>query len=51
MKTYFVPTTKERKPIKYWQAIRNNVVIDENNSIALLRHKYGNVGIRYQSVR
>ncbi len=41
---------RERKPILGWQALRNNVVIDENNSIAILRSRYGGTAI-YRSIR
>lgn len=30
------------KPVRYWQAVQNGVVIDENNSVALLRFKWKN---------
>lgn len=39
-----------RKPILFWQAKQNGKVIDENNSLPLLRHKYG-AGVTYHSVR
>lgn len=32
-------STPKPKP-KYWQAVKNNLVIDENNSIALLKSKW-----------
>lgn len=41
---------KERKPIKYWQAWQFGRIVDENNSIALLRNKWGS-GAQYRSVR
>lgn len=41
---------RERKPILGWQAIRGKQVIDENNSIALLRHLYGGT-VTYRSIR
>jgi len=34
------------KPILYWQASNG----DKNNSIALLRHKYGN-SVTYKAIR
>ena len=33
---------RERKEIKYWNAYLNGKLIDSNNSIALLRHKWKN---------
>lgn len=36
--------------IKYWSAIHNGKQIDSNNSIALLRHKYGN-SVIYKAIR
>lgn len=51
MKLYQLPQPNtERRQIKYWQAVQNGKVIDENNSIALLRHKYGN-SVILKSVR
>lgn len=39
------------KPIKYWQAVdKNRQVVDENNSIALLKFRYGN-SLTYKAVR
>lgn len=40
-----------RKPILYWTAHdKTGKVIDQNNSIAILRHKYGN-SVIYKTVR
>ena len=51
MKAYQVPTTnKERKPILYWMAKQGGHTIDTNNSIALLRYKYGGT-VTYHAVR
>lgn len=41
---------RERKPILYWTAEQYGKVIDQNNSIALLRHKYGATAV-YKSIR
>jgi hypothetical protein len=30
---------RQNKPVLYWQALKGNTVIDENNSVALLRFK------------
>ena len=38
------------KPILGWQAVLNGKVIDENNSIAILRSKYGN-SVIFKSIR
>lgn len=47
-----------RKPIKYWTVnIKTNWItdavneIDRHESIAILRGKYGNVGVVYKAVR
>lgn len=52
MKTSNYPKTPfKRNPILYWQAIsRNGEVIDQNNSIAILRYKYGN-SVLYTTIR
>lgn len=55
MKTYQVPPVNkpQRKPILYWEAWCNSPVkfcIEANNSIAILRHKYGNSMV-YKAVR
>jgi len=31
---------RERKEIKYWNAYMGDKLIDSNNSVALLRHKW-----------
>jgi len=47
----------ENKPILYWECWKNNSVgkpyrvIDCNNSVAILRNKYGNVGFTYKAIR
>lgn len=41
---------KYRKPVKYWQAWQNGRIVDENNSLPLLRYKYGKTAV-YRSVR
>lgn len=42
---------REALPVKYWQAVNKaGVVVDENNSVALLRYKYGNTLI-YKAIR
>ncbi len=48
MKIWQLPQTdkRERKPIRYWQASNG----EQNNSIALLRHKYGNT-VTYKAIR
>ncbi len=52
MKTYQVPTTKQRKPILFWQAEQCGKVIAVNNSIALLRHTLRGVkGVTFHAVR
>jgi len=53
MKTWQIPpvNTKVRKPIKYWQAQdAYGCPIENNNSIALIRYKYGN-SVRYVAIR
>lgn len=57
MKVYQVPQPhREVKPIRYWEAhIQTNFsgktqCIDSNNSISLLRHKYGNT-VYYKAIR
>lgn len=39
-----------RKPIKYWQCWLNGQIVDENNSVKILRNKYGAKAI-YKAVR
>lgn len=41
---------KVRKPVLYWVAEINGVVVDVNNSIALLRHKWAARAL-YKAVR
>ena len=52
MKTGIFPKTQvKRKPIRFWEAIsRTGQIIDQNNSIAILRYKYGN-SVIYTTVR
>lgn len=58
MKTYQVPPTRkpQRKPITHWEACIQTAfnqplqAIDANNSIAILRAKYGN-NVTYRAVR
>jgi hypothetical protein len=52
MKIWQLPKSNQpvRKPILYWQAWRGNTLIENNNSVALLSHKYGN-GVIYKAVR
>jgi len=41
-----------RREIRFWQAYRGALCIDENNSIAILRAKYkGMPNITFKSVR
>ncbi len=41
-----------RSPILFWEAYFGNTCIDQNNSIALLRHKYkGQPGVTYTAIR
>lgn len=41
---------REHKPILGWQALQGKVVIDENNSIVILRSRYGGMAT-YRSIR
>ncbi len=54
MKTYmgkFVPK-KPNKPILYWAAYQNNVLINTNNSIPLLRHSCkGLTNVIFKAIR
>jgi len=53
MKNKRMPAKPPRKPILYWQALTKwggHIVIDSNNSIPILRSKYGN-SVIYKAVR
>lgn len=42
---------RQPKPVKFWQAIdKTGTVVAENNSVALLRHKFGNT-VFYKAIR
>lgn len=52
MKAYQVPKVRtERRPISHWVAFKGTQCLGANNSIKLLRHQFGNVGIIYKAVR
>ena len=43
---------RQNKPVSHWQALKGNTVIDENNSIALLRFKWSaDKTVIYKAVR
>lgn len=52
MKVWQVPPTNapQRRPRSHWEAYQLGIVVDSNNSIAILRAKWG-VTATYQSVR
>jgi hypothetical protein len=52
MKTGKFPKTWiKRKPIRFWEAIsRTGQILEQNNSITILRYKYGN-SVFYATVR
>jgi len=45
-----LPQQKIRRPIQYWQAYQCNKIVDTNNSIAILRSKWGGSAV-YKAVR
>jgi len=53
MKTYQVPPINKpvRKQILYWQAKQGKTIIDTNNSIAILIHKYSHLNLTYHAIR
>ncbi|MFA6087448.1 hypothetical protein [Mucilaginibacter sp.] len=43
---------RQNKPVLYWQALKDRQVIDENNSVALLRFKWSaDKTITFKAVR
>jgi len=52
MKVWQVPPVNppQRRPISHWEAYQLGKVVDTNNSIAILRSKWGATAI-YKSVR
>lgn len=44
MKTYQVPTTKERKPVLFWEVRQNGVPIFRNNSVKICQYWRTNNG-------
>jgi len=43
---------RPNKPIKYWEAFKGGQIVDQNNSIALLRFKWqGDKSILFKAVR
>lgn len=54
MKTWQIPAVhpKVRLEIKYWEAWHCGVLIDQNNSIAILRHKWRfSPGVIFKAIR
>jgi hypothetical protein len=58
MKTYSLAerialnSKRQNKPVLGWQALKNGVVIDSNNSIALLRFKWqSDKSVTFKAIR
>jgi hypothetical protein len=51
LKLHPMRKVKVRKEPLYWQVYYGGVLIDENNSIALLRHKWKGQKVIFKSVR